>query len=87
MSIDLLPTLLAALDGELPLAVELRERPHAHPEGSNAEHRTVATVAEALDSEGAERVAGTGLVARVGPVERPAVAVLAELDALPIEKR
>ena len=83
MSTDLLRKLLRALEGELPRAAALRERLHAVPEPSHEEHATARLVAEALGAPDAERVARTGLVARVGPPGE-AVAVRAELDALPI---
>ncbi|HEX6709243.1 MAG TPA: M20 family metallopeptidase [Rubrobacter sp.] len=83
MSTDLLRTLLGALEEELPRAVELRERLHAIPEPSHEEHTTAALVAEALGAGGVDHIAGTGLVARVGPPGE-AVVVRAELDALPI---
>jgi amidohydrolase len=84
VSTDLLQTLLASLEAELPGAIPLRERLHANPEPSNAEHGTARLVAEALDAPETEPVAGTGLIARAGPAGGRAVAVRAELDALPI---
>jgi amidohydrolase len=86
VSTDLLRTLLNSLPAELPRAVALRERLHENPEPSHEEHETAGLVTEALDAGGVGRVAGTGLVARVGPDDLPAVAVRAELDALPIEE-
>ena len=83
MSTDLLRKLLDSLEGELPRAVALRERLHAIPEPSHEEHATARLVAEALGTANVERVAGTGILARVGPPGE-AVAVRAELDALPI---
>ena len=65
----------------------MRERLHANPEPSNAEHGTARLVAEALDTQDMQPVAGTGLVARVGPDRGQAVAVRAELDALPIQEK
>jgi amidohydrolase len=82
----LLTRLLAGVERELPLAVALRHRLHARPELAHAEERTAAAVAEELPVAGAN-VAGTGLIARVGPVGGAAVAVRAELDGLPIEER
>jgi amidohydrolase len=82
----LLPRLLTAIERELPRAVELRHRLHAHPELAHAEHETSAAVAAELPVA-CERVAGTGLLARVGPSGGPAVAVRAELDGLPIAER
>ena len=83
MPADLLQTLLESLEGELPRAVALRERLHARPEPSHKERATARLVAEALGAVSVETVAGTGLVMRVGP-PGDAVAVRAELDALPI---
>jgi amidohydrolase len=85
VSTDLLRKLLDTLEEELPQAIELRERLHAIPEPSHGEHATARLVAEALGAGGVEHVAGTGLVARVGPPGE-AVVVRAELDALPIEE-
>jgi amidohydrolase len=80
---NLLRTLLGSLESELPRAAALREQLHASPEPSHKEHATASLVAEALGAGHVERVTGTGLVARVGP-PGDAVAVRAELDALPI---
>jgi amidohydrolase len=85
VSTDLLETLLHSLEGELPRALELRERLHMIPEPSHGEHATSGLVAEALRTRSVESVARTGLLARVGPPGE-AVAVRAELDALPIEE-
>jgi len=85
VSTDLLRKLLDSLEGELPQAVELRERLHATPEPSHEEQATVRLVAEALGVQDVQSVASTGLLARVGPPGE-AVAVRAELDALPIEE-
>jgi amidohydrolase len=84
VSTEPLHTLLASLETEMPRATSLRERLHAHPEPSNAEHGTARLVAEALEAPDVEPVAGTGLITCAGPAEGQAVAVRAELDALPI---
>lgn len=86
MSTELLTRLLAAIERELPRAVELRHRLHAQPELAHAEHETSAAVAAELPVA-YERVAGTGLIVRVGPADGAAVAVRAELDGLPISER
>ncbi len=83
--VDLLRKLLYSLEQELPRALELRERLHMIPEPSNGEHATSSLVAEALGTGSVESVARTGLLARVGPPGE-AVAVRAELDALPIQE-
>lgn len=86
MSSDLLGTLLAALEEELPRAIVLRERLHKNPEPSHEEHATAGLVTEALGAGDVQRVARTGLVARAGP-PGDAVVTRAELDALPIEEK
>jgi amidohydrolase len=80
---EIVPRLLKALKKQVPEAVELRHRLHAHPELSNQERRTRELLAEALGYQG-RRVAGTGLLLRVGPAAGPAVAVRAEMDGLPV---
>jgi amidohydrolase len=80
----MLTALLEALDEELGVAVELRHRLHEHPELAHVETWTSETVAAALPVA-CERVAGTGLLARVGGAGR-AVAVRAELDGLPVRE-
>ena len=86
VSADLLRKILRSLERELPDAVRLRERLHAAAEPSHEEHHTSRLVGEALGGQGMERVLRTGLMARVGPPGE-AVAVRAELDALPIRER
>ncbi|MGO8887850.1 MAG: M20 metallopeptidase family protein [Streptosporangiaceae bacterium] len=71
---------------ELPAAVALRHELHADAEPSGSEHRTAIRVAEALGAGDAPPVDGTGRIVRIGPDSGPAVAVRAELDALPIEE-
>jgi amidohydrolase len=83
---ELLARLLAGVERELPLAVELRHRLHARPELAHAEEQTAAAVAEELPVASVS-VAGTGRLARVGPVGGAPVVVRAELDGLPIEER
>ena len=86
MSTDLLRLLLHSIERELPAAVALRELLHANPEPSHGEGTTAGLVAKALGAEKVISVAGTGLIARTGPGGGRAVAVRAELDALPIEE-
>ncbi len=78
--------LLAALDGELAAAVELRHRLHAAPEPAHEERRTAEIVREHLPVQ-AQSAAGTGLLARVGPALGAPIAIRAELDGLPIAER
>ena len=86
MSTDLLGDLLGSLDKELPRAAALRERLHASPELSHQERNTAAIVADFLGGENVSSVAGTGLLARVGPSGERGVVVRAELDALPVQE-
>jgi len=86
VSADFLQSLLRSLEYELPDAIRLRERLHAAAEPSHEEHATARLVTEALGARVVERVLRTGLMARVGPPGE-AVAVRAELDALPIVER
>ena len=87
----------SALAGELPTAVRLRHELHARPELSGAEEgtaeRVVAAIAAAAPPHppgpgptvlAVTSVAGTGRLVRIGPSTGPAVAVRAELDALPV---
>jgi amidohydrolase len=93
-STELLGTLLAGIERELPAAVALRHSLHAHPELAHAEEWTAAAVAAALPVA-CTTVAGTGRLAWIGPTdgptdgpaEGPVVAVRAELDGLPIQER
>ena len=85
VSTNLLKKLLHNLKEELRRAFELREKLHAIPEPSHEEHATSGLVADALGTGSLEYVARTGLLARVGP-PGGAVAVRAELDALPIRE-
>jgi amidohydrolase len=78
--------LLALVDDELPGAVQLRHRLHADPELAHEERNTAALVAEQLPVASGT-VAGTGRLARVGPHMGAAIAVRAELDALPLRER
>ena len=85
VSVELLGMLLRSLEAELPRGLELRERLHTIPEPSHGEHTTSSLVAESLGTESVESIIHTGLLARVGP-PGDAVAVRAELDALPVQE-
>jgi amidohydrolase len=78
--------LLSGIEQEAAHAVELRHRLHARPELAHAEEWTAATVAAELPVESLT-AAGTGRLARIGPVSGRPIAVRAELDGLPIEER
>jgi amidohydrolase len=82
----LLARLLEGLERELPRAIELRHRLHAHPELAHAEEQTAASVAAELPVT-STTVAGTGLTALLPSSSGAPVAVRAELDGLPIRER
>jgi amidohydrolase len=75
--------LVAAIEAELPAAVELRHRIHACPYASGEEGPTRDLVLAALPAGETAKVADTGALVRVGG-GGPAVAVRAELDALDV---
>ncbi len=69
--------------------VALRRDLHRHPELSNAEHRTRARIADALERLGLtpRTVAGTGLICDLpGRGAGPLVALRADTDALPVHE-
>ena len=78
-----LADLEAGLRAEVPAAIELRRRIHAEPDLGGAEARTSTLVAEELGYPDAPAVA-EGRLIRVETGDGPAVALRAELDALPI---
>ena len=82
----LLGRLLDGLERELPRAIGLRHRLHAHPELAHAERQTAAALARELPVE-PSTVARTGLIARIGAGELAPVGVRAELDGLPVHER
>ncbi len=74
----------------LPELIQIRRHIHRHPELSGHEQQTAALVAGELRSWGwevREGVGRTGVVAELGPVGAPLVALRADMDALPIEER
>jgi amidohydrolase len=71
------------LDAQVAAVVPLRHRLHAHPELSGREHRTRAMVLDWLPDSEVTEVADAGAVVRIGG-PGPAIAIRAELDALPI---
>jgi amidohydrolase len=80
-----LRALLAALDDEIPGAMELRRRLHAQPETSHQEVLTARAIAEALDDERCDTVGGGSVMLRLG--HGPAIFLRAEMDALPIREQ
>ncbi len=80
----------ATLRAALPDLILLRRHIHQHPELSGHEQQTAALVAGELRRMGwqvREGVGRTGVVAELGPLEGPLVALRADMDALPIEER
>ncbi len=80
----------ATLQAALPELVQLRRHIHRHPELSGHEQQTAALVAGELRRWGwevREGVGRTGVVAELGPLGAPLVALRADMDALPIEER
>lgn len=74
--------LLDLLDDEVPSAIELRHRLHLEPEVGGHEDKTPRLVADALDAPDAPWVT-QGRIVRIGADSGPAIALRAELDALP----
>ena len=79
----------ASVEAHLPGLVVVRRDLHAHPELSNAEHRTTEVVRARLAAAGLDPQAlprGTGLTCDVGVSDGgpSAVALRADLDALPV---
>ena len=75
----------ALLAGELAAAGQLRRELHAAPCTSGNEHPAVARLIDEMGHQvGFEPIAESGAVGRIGPAGGPAVAVRAELDALPV---
>ncbi|MCP9901223.1 amidohydrolase [Cyanobium sp. Cruz CV13-4-11] len=78
------------LQAALPELIQLRRHIHRHPELSGHEQQTAALVAGELRRWGwevREGVGRTGVVAELGPLGAPLVALRADMDALPIEER
>ena len=75
--------------GQVGKVVEFRRDLHQHPELSWEEHRTARKIERALGDLGIQsnRLQGTGVVADLpGPDGVPAVALRADIDALPIQE-
>src|SRR5713226_5758998 len=86
---DLVGELEAFLAGHQPELVEFRRDLHAHPEIGYAEHRTTRRIALRLQAAGLRPAVlpkGTGLLCDIGGSgdDSPAVALRADIDALPI---
>jgi len=79
-------------DDEISSLLVLRRALHQHPELSNHEHATADRLVAALHANGVtniQRVAGTGIVARLPGRDgaAPLAALRGDIDALPIEER
>jgi amidohydrolase len=86
---DLVGELEAFLECHQPELVEFRRDLHAHPEIGYAEHRTTRRIAGRLQDAGLRPAIlpkGTGLLCDIGGSgdDAPAVALRADIDALPI---
>src|SRR6266849_7346590 len=86
---DLVGELEAFLAGHQPELIEFRRDLHAHPEIGYAEHRTTRRIALRLQAAGLRPAVlpkGTGLIVDIGGSthDAPAVALRADIDALPI---
>ena len=87
---ELISTLRAAVEDQVPQAVALRRAIHQHPELAGAERETADRIVSALAPLGLEittSVGGHGVVARLrGGLSGPHVAYRAELDAVPTDE-
>lgn len=81
---ELLAELTRQLDELMPQANILRREIHRHPDLGYGERATVDRLRKAMPGMKVTRVADTGFLTRVGAPTGPAVAVRAELDALPL---
>lgn len=86
---DLVGELDAFLAGHQPELIEFRRDLHAHPEIGYSEHRTTRRIALRLEAAGLRPSVlpkGTGLIVDIGGSrdDVPAVALRADIDALPI---
>ena len=82
----LLNRLVELLNQEMPDAQALRRDLHRHPDLSGFERPTADRLRHALPQLKPIRMADTGFAVRVGP-PGPAIAIRAELDALPLIER
>ncbi|MFK0038493.1 M20 family metallopeptidase [Paenarthrobacter sp. NPDC090517] len=83
MNAELFEVLRSRIDQEIPRAIELRHKLHSMPDLSGSEGPTLDLVLNALPGDLQARfVAGTGAVLRIGGPGK-AIAIRAELDALP----
>lgn len=87
--------LRSLIRSHLPGVIAIRRDLHAHPELGYNEHRTSGVIVQELKRLGIAHVAGlaggTGVLAHIPPTDaknagRPAIALRADMDALPIEE-
>lgn len=86
MSDELWGRFIDAVEEEIPAAGELRKALHREPDLSGEEGPTLDRVLRALEHPTFESVADTGAVVRIGSGAREAIAIRAELDALPVRE-
>jgi len=84
---ELLADLLGQLDLTLAQAPALRRELHQYPDVCGREGPTAERMRRALGRMRTTKVADTGFLVRVGPEDGPAVAIRAELDALPVAEQ
>lgn len=76
------------IEKQYPAAVALRHRLHQIPELNYEEFKTAAVIRETLDSLGVQHVsiqdAPTAVIAHLGDLSKPCIALRADIDALPI---
>ena len=78
------------VEREIPALTELRRDLHSHPELGLQEHRTSGVVARELAAVGIDHqtglAGGTGVLAHIRGASPTAIALRADMDALPIEE-
>jgi len=84
---EVLSLLNSGIDRVTSAAVELRHDVHRNPMLSGEEGPTADRVIAALDVDDFQVAAETGRIVRVGPATGPAIAIRAELDALPVREQ
>jgi amidohydrolase len=85
----LLQSVLAGVDAQSDLLIEVRRDLHAHPELSWAEERTTSVIAKRLDQVGLvpTLLPRNGLMVDIGSGPGPLIALRADLDALPVDDK
>lgn len=83
---DFARALISGVRAHATNAAHLREELHRQPTLSGREEPAAAWIAERFPVA-LEMIAETGRIGRIGPAAGPAIAVRAELDALPLDER